>query len=66
MASGLTLFGKEFFIAWAGKDYFTSYYIAIILILPLCVPLIQNLGVSIMQAKNMHKFRSILLFCETL
>ena len=62
MASGLVLFGKEFFIAWAGKEYVTSYYIAIILILPLCVPLIQNLGVSIMQAKNMHKFRSILLF----
>lgn len=62
MASGLTLFGKEFFIAWAGKDYVVSYYIAIILILPLCVPLIQNLGVSIMQAKNMHKFRSLLLF----
>ena len=62
MASGLTLFGKEFFIAWAGKDYVTSYYIAIILILPLCVPLIQNLGLSIMQAKNMHKFRSVLLF----
>ena len=63
MASGLTLFGKEFFIAWAGKDYITSYYIAIILIIPLCFPLIQNLGISIMQAKNMHKFRSILLFC---
>ena len=63
MASGLTLFGKEFFIAWAGNDYVVSYYIAIILILPLCIPLIQNLGISIMQAKNMHKFRSLLLFC---
>ena len=62
MASGLTLFGKEFIIAWAGSDFVTSYYIAIILIIPLCVPLIQNLGISIMQAKNMHKFRSILLF----
>lgn len=61
MASGFTLFGKEFIMAWAGKDFATSYYIAIILILPLCVPLIQNLGISIMQAKNMHKFRSILL-----
>lgn len=62
MASGLTLVGKEFFIVWAGKEYITSYYIAIILILPLCFPLIQNLGISIMQAKNMHKFRSVLLF----
>lgn len=61
MASGFTLFGKEFIMAWAGKDFVISYYIAIILILPLCVPLIQNLGISIMQAKNMHKFRSILL-----
>lgn len=61
MASGFTLFGKEFIMAWAGKDFETSYYIAVILILPLCVPLIQNLGISIMQAKNMHKFRSILL-----
>ena len=61
MASGFTLFGKEFIIAWAGKNFATSYYIAVILILPLCVPLIQNLGISIMQAKNMHKFRSILL-----
>ena len=62
MASGLTLFGKEFFIAWVGKKFITSYYIAIILIIPLCFPLIQNLGISIMQAKNMHKFRSIVLF----
>lgn len=60
MASGLTLFGKEFFIAWVGNDYVSSYYIALILILPLCFPLIQSLGPSIMQAKNMHKFRSIL------
>lgn len=62
MASGLALFGKEFFIAWVGKKFITSYYIAIILIIPLCLPLIQNLGISIMQAKNMHKFRSIVLF----
>lgn len=63
MASGITLFGKEFFITWVGKEYATSYYIALILVLPLCIPLIQNLGISIMQAKNMHKFRSILYAC---
>jgi len=62
MCSGLIMFGKEFFIAWVGQDFINSYYIAIILIVPLCIPLIQNLGISIMQAKNMHKFRSILLF----
>ena len=61
MVSGLTLFGKEFIISWVGSEYIDSYYIALILIIPLCLPLIQNLGVSIMQAKNMHKFRSVLL-----
>ncbi|MBO6195198.1 MAG: oligosaccharide flippase family protein [Bacilli bacterium] len=59
MATGLILFGKEFIIAWVGKKFETSYYVALILILPLCVPLIQNLGLSIMQAKNKFKFRTI-------
>ncbi len=62
MCSGLVMFGKEFFVAWIGKKFIDSYYIAIILIIPLCVPLIQNLGLSIMQAKNMHRFRSLVLF----
>lgn len=62
MCSGLVMFGKEFFIAWIGEKFVDSYYIAMILIIPLCVPLIQNLGISIMQAKNMHKFRSLLYF----
>ena len=61
MCSGLIMFGKEFFIAWVGTKFIKSYYIAIILIVPLCIPLIQNLGLSIMQAKNMHRFRSLLL-----
>ena len=63
MASGLVLVGKEFFSIWAGKGYEGSYYIALLLILPVCIPLIQNLGISIMQAKNMNRFRSILLLC---
>ena len=59
MASGLTLFGKEFIITWVGEKFETSYYVALLLILPLCIPLIQNLGLSIMQAKNKFKFRTI-------
>ncbi len=60
MVSGLVLFGHEFFITWAGPEYSESYLIAIILTVPLLVPLIQNLGISILQAKNLHKFRSVL------
>lgn len=60
MSSGLVLFGKEFFILWVGQEYVNAYYIALILILPLSVPLIQNIGITILQAKNLHKFRSLL------
>lgn len=60
MASGFTLFGKEFIVSWVGNEYVMSFYIALLLILPLCIPLIQNIGISIMQAKNLHRFRSIL------
>lgn len=60
MASGFVLVGKEFIMWWVGKEYMKSYYIALLLIIPLCFPLIQNLGISIMQAMNKHKFRAIL------
>ena len=59
MASGLVILGKEFIFLWVGNKYETSYYTALWLILPLCIPLIQNLGLSIMQAMNKYKFRTL-------
>lgn len=55
---GFFVVGKEFIIVWAGKEYLDAYYIILLLIVPLTVPLIQNIGITILQAKNMHKFRS--------
>ncbi len=59
MGSGLVLFGKEFIRIWAGEGFEESYYVALLLIIPVCIPLIQNLGLSIMQAMNKYKFRSV-------
>lgn len=56
--SGFILIGKEFISLWAGSGYETSYYIALVVMVPLTIPLIQNLGITILQAKNMHQFRS--------
>ncbi|MHB9941097.1 teichoic acid transporter [Clostridium sporogenes] len=53
------LLGQDFVNIWAGKDYSSAYYIAAILIIPVTVPLIQNLGISLLQAQNKQKFRSI-------
>lgn len=56
--SGFILFGYDFIKIWAGEEYGLAYFIALVVMIPLTVPLIQNLGVSILQAKNIHRFRS--------
>ncbi len=61
IASGLVFFGKEFIeVYWAGNGYTASYYVALLLVLPLVIPLIQNLGIEIQRAQNKHQFRSII------
>ena len=57
--SGFIFFGDPFIKMWAGKQYSASYAVAILLIAPVTVPLIQNLGIEIQRAKNMHKARSV-------
>ncbi len=57
--SGFILFGKAFIDIWAGSEYADSYKIILIIMIPLTLPLIQNLGISILYAKNLQKFRSI-------
>lgn len=58
--TGFILFGKSFIILWAGNNYKDAYYIALLFFIPLTIPLIQNLGITILQARNQMKFRSIL------
>lgn len=57
---GFIVFGKQFIIMWAGPEYEESYIIALLLLVPLTIPLIQNVGITILQARNQMKFRSIL------
>ena len=61
MASGFVLFGKQFITLWLDESYVSAYYIALWLILPLCFPLVKNLGISIRQAKNRHKFAVVVM-----
>ncbi|MGI6815833.1 oligosaccharide flippase family protein [Bacteroides sp. KG123] len=58
--SGFILFGKEFIDIWAGPGYEDAYMIALLFFISLSVPLIQNLGITILQARNQMKFRSLL------
>ena len=58
--TGFILFGKQFVVLWAGSGYEEAYYISLLFFIPLTVPLIQNLGITILQARNQMKFRSSL------
>lgn len=60
---GFTAVGKAFVCLWGGAEYAQSYYVTLLLILPVTIPLIQNLGLEIQRAKNMHQTRSIVYFC---
>ena len=60
--SGFIFFGKPFIRFWAGSEYNDAYYITLFLIIPVTVPLIQNLGIEIQRAKNKHKTRSVVYF----
>jgi O-antigen/teichoic acid export membrane protein len=60
IASGLFLFGKDFITKyWAGTEYEESYYVAMMLVLPASIALIQNIGIEVQRAQNKHKFRAI-------
>lgn len=56
---GFALFGQEFISLWAGPGYGDAYFVAMIVLTTSIIPLSQNIGISILQAKNMHAFRSI-------
>lgn len=58
--TGFFLFGRQFIHLWAGEGYDDAYIIAMLFFVPLTIPLIQNLGITILQARNQMKFRCIL------
>lgn len=58
-----SLFGSKFILLWAGPGFDDSWKIALIVMIPLVVVLSQTVGISILQAKNMHGFRAIAYLC---
>lgn len=62
--AGFTAFGKQF-ITLLSSDQLSAgginaaYWIAMIIMVPGIIPLSQNIGISILQAMNRHRFRSL-------
>lgn len=60
--SAFIVFGQQFIRIWAGADYAQAYPVALLTLIPIMVPLIQNTGLSIIIAQNKHRFRAIMYF----
>ncbi len=56
---GFVAVGYPFILCWAGEVNADAYVIALLLFVPTILPSIQNLGIEIQRAKNMHRFRSL-------
>ena len=53
--SGYCIYGKIFVLRWAGLEYEVSYYVGLLIMLPVTASLTMGLGQDIMRAKNVHK-----------
>lgn len=61
LTSGFIVFGKYFILhIFAGKGYEDAYTVVLFLVLPVLIPLIQNIGIEMQRALNMHQFRAII------
>lgn len=57
--TGFIAFGRPFINIYAGDGYQESYWVAILMMVPNMIPLVQSVCLSTIIAKNKHKFRSI-------
>ncbi len=58
--SGFIFFGKPFIERWSGSEYTQSYYVGVLIMLPVTVSLCQGLGQDIARAKNLHKIQILI------
>ncbi len=59
--SGFVLVGDTFIHIWAGSGYDDAYIICVLFFGATMIPLIQNMGITILQARNELKYRSLLI-----
>lgn len=56
--SGFIILGKEFLYLWVGEEYLSAYGMAIVVMIPFTIDIIQHLGLTILQVMNKYSFRA--------
>ncbi len=59
--TGFAVFGRQFIDLWVGPEYCDAYTVALLVMVPLGIPLVQSIALQIITAKNKHQFRAIVL-----
>ncbi len=59
VVTGFIAFGQPFIFYYAGPDYADAYWVAIFMMVPNMIPLVQSVCLSVIIAQNKHRFRSI-------
>jgi len=59
VCSGFIVFGQDFILLWAGKGYEEAYWVALLTMVPSCIPLMQSVALNIIVAQNKHRFRAL-------
>lgn len=57
--SGFVAFGRPFIQFYVGDAYSDAYWVAILMMIPNMIPLVQSICLNVVVAKNKHKFRSL-------
>lgn len=59
IVSGFIAFGKPFITLYAGEGYEDAYWVAVLMMIPNMIPLVQSVCLNVIMARNKHQFRSI-------
>lgn len=57
---GFLLIGKSFIKIWVGEEYYTSYYIALFIMIPQIISIVQALFATLLEAMNKHRVKAII------
>ena len=64
--SAFVILGKEFLYLWVGESFLEAYGIAIVVMIPFTIDIIQHLGLTILQVMNRYSFRAKMYFIAAL
>ena len=61
IVGGFAVSGMDFISIWIGSQYINAYYVALFLMIPVTIPLVESVAIAILDAKLKRVFRSVVL-----